>query len=41
MTWPDLKLEWLAMLLIVTMVGAGVSSMAAGAVCLLVLLSHH
>lgn len=40
MTWPDLKLELLAMLLIVTMVGAGVSSMAAGAVYLLVLLSH-
>lgn len=40
MTWRDLKLELLAMLLIVTMVGAGVSSMAAGAVYLLVLLSH-
>ena len=40
MTWPDLKLERLAMLLIVTMVGAGVSSMAAGAVYVLVLLAH-
>jgi hypothetical protein len=40
MTWPDPKLERLAMLLIVTMVGAGLSSMAAGAVYSLVLLAH-
>jgi hypothetical protein len=40
MTWPDLKLERLAMLLIATMVGAGVSGMAAGAVYVLVLLAR-
>jgi hypothetical protein len=40
MTWHDPKPERVAMLLIITMVGAGASSMAAGAVYLLVLLTH-
>ena len=40
MTWLDPKVERLAMLLIVTMVGTGLSTMAAGAVYLLVLLAH-
>jgi hypothetical protein len=40
MTTPDQKQERLAMLLIAAMVGAGFSTMAAGAVYLLVLLSH-
>jgi hypothetical protein len=40
MTWPDLKLERLAMLLVIAMIGTGLSGMAAGAVYLLILLAH-
>jgi hypothetical protein len=40
MTWLDPKPERVAMLVLITMVGAGLSSMAAGAVYLLVLLAH-
>jgi len=40
MTWHNPKPERLAILLIITMVGVGVSTTAAGSVYLLVLLTH-
>jgi hypothetical protein len=40
MRWQDPKAERVPMLIIITMVSTGLSTMAAGAVYLLVLLTH-
>jgi hypothetical protein len=40
MTWHDPKSEYFAMALVITMVGACLSTMVGGAVYLLVLLAH-